>query len=269
MVILDEEAENCLTVTGSEHLRCVATIEARMTSSRLSGKVLLPAGGKPLLQVLIERLKKTPELDTIVVATTINSSDDPIVALAKNLGVGVFRGSEEDLLGRVCGALRDSNADVCVEITADCPLMDPKIVGEALTEYIRTRETNFYISNSDPHRSVPAGLDVQVFAAESLYQLDAETNDPLDREHVSYGFYRPEAGDHWRPRFIKHPSCKGGEDVLVTLDCREDYELIKQLYEELSRRNPFFSAANMIAWVRAHPEQHEKCLHVRAIKDAR
>lgn len=247
------------------HLKCAATIEARMTSSRLPGKVLMPVAGKPLLQILIERLRKAVGLDAIVVATTVNTYDDPIATLATQLGIGLFQGSEDDVLGRVCGALRASNADVCVEITGDCPLIDPEIVSEAINEYMRTRGTNFYISNSDPHRSVPAGLDVQVFAAESLYQLDAETNDPLDREHVSYGFYRPEAGNRWRPRFISHPSCRGGEDILVMLDYREDYELIKQLYEGLSKRGPFFSATEIIAWVRAHPEEHERCKKVRGM----
>ena len=249
----------------SMHLKCVATIEARMTSSRLPGKVLMPAAGKPLLQILIERLRKAVGLDAIVVATTVNTNDDPIATLATQLGIGLFRGSEDDVLGRVCGALRAGNADVCVEITGDCPLIDPEIVSEAINEYMRTRGINFYISNSDPHRSVPAGLDVQVFAAESLYQLDAETNDPLDREHVSYGFYRPEAGHRWKPRFISHPSCKGGEDILVMLDYREDYELVRQLYEGLSKRDPFFSATETIAWVRAHPEAHERCKKVRGM----
>jgi spore coat polysaccharide biosynthesis protein SpsF len=246
--------------------RFVATIEARMTSSRLPGKVLMLAAGKPLLEILIERLQNGVKLDAIVVATTINTKDDPIAALATDKGVKVFRGSENDVLGRVCGALRASKADVCVEITGDCPLIDPGIVSEAVEEYVRTCNTNLYISNSDPHRSVPAGLDVQVFAAESLYQLDAETNDPLDREHVSYGFYRPEVGDRWKPRFISHPSCKGNEDVLVTLDYEEDYELIKQAYEELSKVNPYFSAKDIVAWVRAHPKQHEKCQKVRQMK---
>jgi len=245
--------------------RCVATIEARMTSSRLRGKVLMPAAGKPMLQILIERLQKAPGLDAIVVATTVNASDDPIEQITAGLGIEVFRGSEEDVLGRVCGALRGSQAEVCVEITGDCPLIDPQIVGEALTEYLRTQETNYYVSNSDPYRSVPAGLDVQVFAAEALFRLEAETQDPFDREHVSYGFYRPESGDRWKPRFISHSSCRGGEDLLVTLDYREDYELIKKLYEDLSPRDPFFPAADIIAWIRKHPLFQEKCKQVRII----
>ncbi len=250
-------------MTLTPQSRCIATIEARMTSSRLPGKVLMPAGGKPLLQILVERLRRAERLHGIVIATTTNSTDDVIAALGRRLDVQVFRGSEHDVLGRVCGALRASRAEICVEITGDCPLVDPALVDEAVAEFLRTQATNRYISNSNPHRAVPAGLDVQVFAAETLFELERQTQDPLDREHVSYGFYRPESGDRWRPRFIQHASCRGGEDVLVTLDYLEDYHLIRQLHEELSAEGRPYSAADVIRWARAHPEQARKCQTVR------
>lgn len=246
-----------------EGLRCIATVEARMTSSRLPGKVLMPSGGRPLLAILVERLSRVSGLDAIVIATTTNDTDDPIAALGKQLGVGVFRGSEDDVLGRVAGALRASDADVCVEITGDCPLIDPRIIGEALDEFLRTRDVHPYVSNSDPHRSVPAGLDVQVFFADALYRLDAKTCDADDREHVSYAFYRPESGNRWRPRFIRHPWCAGGEDLLVTLDYVEDYALIRQLHEALCVTAPDYSATDIIRWVRAHGALHEACRAVR------
>jgi spore coat polysaccharide biosynthesis protein SpsF len=244
-------------------LKCVATIEARMTSTRLPGKILMPAGGKPLLQILIERLRRASGLDEIMLATTENSIDDPVAALGHAMGVSVFRGSEDDVLGRVCGALRAAKADICVEITGDCPLLDPQIVGEAIQEFLKTKDRHLYISNSDPHRSVPAGLDVQVFWAKALYKLDEETIDPDDREHVSYGFYRPESGDRWAPRFITHPSCAGAEGLLVTLDYVEDYTMIKQLHEELSVTFPVYGAAYIIRWVRAHSDLQGRCQAVR------
>lgn len=244
-------------------LRCVATVEARMTSSRLPGKVLMPAAGRPLLEILVDRLGRARGVDDVVIATTTNATDDPIAALGARLGVGVFRGSENDVLSRVCGALRAARADVCVEITGDCSLVDPRLVEEALAEFFMTRERHWYISNSDPHRSVPAGLDVQVFPAARLYELDVLTADPGDREHVSYGFYRPDAGDRWKPRFIRHSSCAGGEDLLVTLDYAEDYALIRAAYEALAATDPLFGAADLIRWVRAHPELHDPCRAVR------
>ena len=249
---------------GHAGLHCVATVEARMTSSRLPGKVLLEAGGRPLLAVLIERLRRAPGVDAVVVATTVNAADDPIAALAERLDVGVFRGSEHDVLGRVCGALRKSGADVCVEITGDCPLVDPRLVGEALDAFVATRDVHPYVSNSDPYRAVPAGLDVQVFSSEALYRLEAETTDPEDREHVSYGFYRPESADRWRPRFIRHAACEGAADLLVTLDYPEDYTLIRALHEALAPRDPLYPATDIVRWLRAHPELQARCRAVRA-----
>ena len=249
---------------GHAGLHCVATVEARMTSSRLPGKVLLEAGGRPLLAVLIERLRRARGVDAVVIATTVNATDDPIAALGERLDVGVFRGSEHDVLGRVCGALRKSSADVCVEITGDCPLVDPRLVAEALDTFMETRDVHPYVSNSDPHRAVPAGLDVQVFRSEALYQLESETTDPEDREHVSYGFYRPESGDRWRPRFIRHAACEGTADLLVTLDYPEDYALIRALHEALAPRDPLYPAAEIVRWLRAHPELQARCRAVRA-----
>ena len=248
-----------------DRFKVVATVEARMTSSRLPGKVMLPAGGKPMLQILIERLRAARGIDEIVVATTDNPSDDPIAGLAHGLGVGVFRGSERDVLGRVCCALRAAGADICIEITGDCPLVDPRIVEEALAEFQWTRETDWYVSNSDPHRSVPAGLHVQVFWAAKLFELERMMVDPEEREHVSYGFYRPEVGDRWRPRFIRHVTARGGEDILVTLDYRQDYELIRDLYEDLAPKIPLFGVADIIKWARSRPEAQARCARARGV----
>ncbi len=246
--------------------RIIATIEARMTSSRLPGKVLMQAAGKPLLEVLLQRLRKTPGIDGIVVATTTNDTDDPIVALGDRMGVDVFRGSEDDVLGRVCGALRSAEADICVEITGDCPLIDPVIVQESIDAFLETSDTHPYVSNSDPHRSVPAGLDVQVFFAEALFELASNTDDPDDREHVSLGFYRPESTDTWNPRFITHESCVGAQDVLVTLDYAEDYELIRRLHEALVDDEPDYGARQIVDWIRRHPDLQAACRQCRTLE---
>jgi spore coat polysaccharide biosynthesis protein SpsF len=232
-----------------------------MTSSRLPGKVLMPAGGTPLLQVLVERLRRVGRLDAIAIATTVKGTDDPIEALGRGLGAEVYRGSEHDVLDRVVKCLRIQRADVCVEITGDCPLIDPAIVDEALDAF--AAGPHLYVSNSDPHRSVPAGLDVQVFSAEALFELERETGDPADREHVSFGFYRPESGGRWRPHFITHAATAGAERFWLSLDYAEDYELIRALHEDVGRSNPHYGAREIIAWLRAHPEVHARSLSLR------
>jgi spore coat polysaccharide biosynthesis protein SpsF len=246
-------------MTSGPGSKVVAVVEARMSSARLPGKVLMPAGGRPLLAVLVSRLRRAAGIDEIVIATTRNPADDPIAELARREGVGVFRGSEDDVLGRVSECLERHGADVCVEVTGDCPLVDPAIVEEALAAYLAASPLRAYVSNSDPQRAVPAGLDVQVFSASALRRLAAQTTDPLDREHVTYGFYRREAGDRWNPLFIRHPVAEGATDLWVSLDYREDYELIAALHTELGATNPEYGTREIVEWVRAHPDLHARC----------
>jgi len=242
--------------------KVVAVIEARMTSSRLPGKVLMPADGTPLLQILCERLQRVERLDEIVIATTINATDDPIADLAERTEVGLFRGSEEDVLQRVCDCLKKHQASICVEVSGDCPLVDPAIVDEALDAF-SAKPDQIYISNSDPHRAVPAGLDVQIFLVSALHQLEDETLDPEDREHVTYGFYRESGRERWQPKFITHPATVGSEKLWVSLDHPEDYELIKALHEEVSVVKIDYGALEIIEWIHAHPYLHQRCLALR------
>ena len=112
--------------------RIVAIIEARMTSSRLPGKHLMLANGIPMLEHLVRRLKKISLLDEIVIATTINKQDDKLVKLANKLQVGVYRGSEEDVMSRVIGAGEKFGAEIVCEVTGDCPIIDYKLVEVAI-----------------------------------------------------------------------------------------------------------------------------------------
>lgn len=243
--------------------RVIASIEARMTSSRLPGKVLLEAGGKPLLQILIERLQRVERLDGIVVATTTNAQDDPIVALCERLGIPFFRGSEPNVLERVCGAARSMAAGVLVEITGDCPLLDPALVADALNTFFAVYPSSRYVSNSGPDISMPWGFDVQVFMADDLYAINAANPDDLDREHVSYRFYRPESGDRYHPRFVQYTGELNRPDLRVTLDYPEDYALIKAAYEALAPVNPHFGAIEVIRWLDAHPALRDAAIRCR------
>ncbi len=167
-------------------MKIVCTIEARMKSSRLPGKVLLPVCGKPLLELMIERLRQVPELDGIVIATTADPSCQPIEDLAKRLRVGCFRGSEDDVLDRVLRSARSAQADLIVELTGDCPLMDPDLVSEVICEF-RSRDVD-YCANV-LQRTHPRGMDVQAFPTKVLARVAELTNAPSDREHVSIYIY--------------------------------------------------------------------------------
>jgi spore coat polysaccharide biosynthesis protein SpsF len=244
----------------------VATIEARMTSSRLPGKVLMEAGGEPLLGILIRRLKAVAEIDAIVVATTVNATDDPIRQVALDYGASVFRGSEEDVLARVVGALKEAEAATAVEITADCPLLDPRLVSDMIQRYRLVKGRHRYVANtSGPVPGAPAGQDIQIFSAEVLYEAAAETTDPADREHVSRYLYHAENADRFRPLFVQQLPEKVARRVWATLDYQEDYRLIKAAHEAAD--DPIFDVHALIEFYDAHPELALPCLRVRGLDD--
>lgn len=227
----------------------VATIEARMSSTRLPGKVLLPAAGKSLLEHLIERLRRAKGLDQIVVATTDNDIDGPIVQLARRLKVGCFRGSEDDVLSRVLGAAQALRADVIVEITGDCPLIDPAIVEFCIKRYFEAGVD--YVSNVlEP--SYPIGMNTQVFATDTLKEVDRLTHDPSDREHVSLYIYSHPA--KYKLLNLSAPPQHTRPKVRLTLDTAEDYRVIKAIFEALYPLKRGFGLNDILAFLDAHPE---------------
>lgn len=227
----------------------VATVECRMGSTRLPGKVLKKACDKTMLELLVERLSIVNRLDEIVLATTINKIDDPIEELANSLGVGCFRGSEEDVLGRVLGAARSANASIIVEITGDCPLIDPEITSQVLDLYL-LNECD-YVSNLDPV-SFPIGMDTQVFSTDLLATADKETTSREDREHVSW-FIRRQPG-RFRKIHLPAPPELHWPELGLTLDEQADYELIKIIFEHFYPRNRFFSCLDVVRFLRKAPD---------------
>ena len=163
-------------------MRIVATIEARMNSSRLPGKVLLKAKEKSMLEILVERLQQVKSIDDIIVATTTNPKDNEIAYLCAKKGLGFFRGSEEDVMGRVIGAAKSAKADLIVEITADCPIIDPNIIEQIINIYIANKVD--YVGNAKI-RSYPDGMDTQVFSLKTLEKSYEMTDNKIDREHVT------------------------------------------------------------------------------------
>lgn len=242
----------------------VATIEARMTSSRFPGKMAKPLDGKPVLAVLIERLKRVPELDRIVLATTVNATDDVLAGIATEAGAGVFRGSEDDVLGRVRGALDFAGATTCVEITGDCPLTDPAMVSAMIREYQASRAANAYVANTTgPVPGAPLGLDLQVFDADALRMIERDYRDADAREHVSIPFYRPADAPRWNPRFVSFFPPEICAKVCLALDYAEDYALLRDIYEDLSRDDKWFGAEAAIDAAIARPQLTGACLALR------
>jgi spore coat polysaccharide biosynthesis protein SpsF len=218
-----------------------ATIEARMTSTRLPGKVLMDFCGKTNLQHIIERLKRSKYLDEVVVATTVNKDDDVIVELCEKVGCKYYRGSEEDVLLRVLEAAKSVNADYIVEITGDCPVIDWRHVDNLIKIFFSGEYD--YASNTI-ERSFPRGFDTQIFPVRVLEEVNEITKNPVDHEHVSiYIYTHPEKYVllNWKADDkTNHPEFE------ITLDTKEDYEFIKNIYENLYPLNYDFSAEDVV-----------------------
>jgi len=222
-------------------MKTIATIEARMTSSRLPGKVLMEYCGKTNLEHIIERLRRSRSLDDIVVATTVNKTDNPIVELCEKIGCKYYRGSEDDVLLRVLEAAQSVQGDLIVEITGDCPMIDYRHIDYLIDLY--NKNDVDYVSNI-LERTFPRGFDTQVFSTQTLLDVSKKTTNKADREHVSLYIYAGETPYkllNWEaPKEIRHPEFE------VTLDTKEDYLLLNRIYDELYCKNNDFAAIDVV-----------------------
>jgi len=231
-----------------------------MTSSRLPGKVLLPLAGKPALERMVERVKKANTVSQVVVATTTNKQDDPIVSLCQEIDCDYFRGSEDDVLQRVLDAAKKNHGDILVELTGDCPLNDPALIDQMVHYYL---EHNVDYVYNRLHPGLPDGLDVQVFSVQNLEKISLLTKDPIDRVHVSCFFYN-------NPNLFKlsdykiepgHPLY--WPKLAITLDEKDDYHLISKIFDQLYPTNNDFSAQDIIQYLKAHPELLNLNKHIK------
>ncbi len=238
--------------------KIVASIEARMTSSRLPGKVLMEINGKPVLEILIDRLKRSKYINEIVIATSSNDADDRIEELGKELNVAVFRGSEDDVLGRVVGAVETLKGDIIVEITGDCPLMDPEVMDSVIEEYIKNYPEYDYVTNigyvENEVREIPIGMDIRVFTFKDLKYISEITDDPEDREHVSLYFFRT-GKNKYKLFNIKTPDkWKRNYSVRLALDTKEDFQFIEKIYTELNKINKEFGLEDILNFLDENKE---------------
>ena len=226
-----------------------AIVQARMTSTRLPGKVLKEVQRQPLLGLLTERLARALNLDGIVIATTTNPEDDPIVDLAENLELACYRGDEMDVLSRYVGAARFCNATSIVRITGDCPLIDPEIVDRCLG--LHGSSGGDYTSNTLV-RTYPLGMDVEVFTREALEEAGREASHEEEREHVTPFIYR--RPDRFALASIEAPGPLKDPELRLTLDTAEDLELIQLVFDALYPKNPLFSLADILSLLGDHPD---------------
>ncbi len=227
----------------------IATIEARMASTRLPGKVLEPIGGEPMLAHLVRRVQVVKGIHEVVVATTTSAADDAIEAIARTSGAKVFRGSEQDVLGRIAAAAREYGADVVVALTADNPLVDPAIVKMVLDVYLSS-EVDLVANNLES--TFPDGMDVQVVRAAALREAIALAESAEDHEHLTRVIRRNP--DRFRSVNVEAPPELSFPELVLTVDERDDLLLVQKIVDRLGHEDPTFSCEAVIRLVRNEPE---------------
>lgn len=222
-------------------------VQARMTSTRLPGKVMLPLVGEPMLTRLVERLRRVQRADGVVIATTDNAQDDAIATLCVQQSLPCHRGSEHDVLSRYADAVRLHGGDTVVRITSDCPMIDPALIDQVIAVYEEGESD--YVSNMMPP-TWPYGMAVEVFSAVALAQAHAEATQLSEREHVTPFLY-------WHPERYRLRNVASPVDLSHhrwTVDTPEDYELVGRLFDHLMPTRPNFTLADVLAVLEVHPD---------------
>ena len=232
--------------------KILTVVQARMGSSRLPGKVLLPLAGQPLLVRMTERVQRAHLAGTVVVATTTAADDDAIAALCATHGLECFRGDALDLLDRHYQAARHYGADVVLKIPSDCPLIDPAVIDEVVGYYLHFADRYDFVSNLHP-ATFPDGNDVEVMPIEMLTTAWREAQRPLEREHTTPFIW--ENPGRFR---LGNLELDSGQDFSMshrwTIDYPEDYNFIKAVYDEFYPTNPTFGLPDVLQLLNKRPD---------------
>jgi spore coat polysaccharide biosynthesis protein SpsF len=234
-------------------MRIVVVVQARTASTRLPGKVLLPLANRPLLHRMLERVLAASTPSAVVVATTLDPTDDVIETVAKGAGVPCFRGHPTDLLDRHFRAGVAFRADVVVKIPSDCPLVDPAVIDRVIGHYAAHADEADFVSNLHPG-TYPDGNDVEVIPFDVLETAWSEATETHEREHTTPFIW--ERRDRFR---IHHIACGSGLDYSSThrwtIDYLEDYQFLAAVYDALwAETRPIFSLADVLSLVDMRPD---------------
>ena len=227
-------------------------VQARMSSSRLPGKIMKDILGETVLYRQLERLQKLKNKVTLVVATSEEPADDAVRKFCEEKNFNCFRGSLNNLLDRHYKAMLHFDAEACIKIPSDCPLIDPRIVDEVIDFYKNTRGAYDFVGNLHP-ATFPDGNDVEIMTRACLTRTWKEATRPLELEHTTpYIWENPE-------KFrLANITCSTGRDYSMshrfTIDYEADYQFIKRVYEELYPTNPNFSCADILNLLERQPE---------------
>ena len=228
--------------------KTTAILQARMTSSRLPGKVLKPIEREPMLIRPLERIGRAATLDQIVVATSFDPSDDALVEVLTQHQIDFVRGPLSDVLARYMRVADQYLPDVIVRLTGDCPLTCPEVI-DAVVQHFHESDADYASNTLDP--TYPDGLDVEVVTTAALRAVSAATDDPHEREHVTLGVYRRDS--HFRLSNYSDPTGLNHSDLRWTVDDAEDFEFVSHVYQSLLPRNSHFGYREILRCLEENP----------------
>lgn len=226
--------------------RVLAILQARISSTRLPGKVLMPILGQPMLLRQIERVRRCVEIDRLLVATSTDPSDDPLAGLCLDSGIECIRGSLNNVLERFIQAARPVNPDVVVRLTGDCPLADPALIDAVIRRFLERNDD--YLSNCIPP-TYPDGLDVEVMRFSCLEEAHREAVLPSHREHVTL-FIRRQPD---RYRLGNYEDVVDRSHMRWTVDEMQDFEFVRNVYEALYPNKPDFTTRDILELLEREP----------------
>lgn len=229
-------------------MRVVAIVQARMSSTRLPGKVLLDIAGAPMLDRVLARVRRARRVHQIVVATTREAVDDVLAAHCGRRSIPVVRGSKDDVLDRYREAAEQFPGDAIVRITSDCPLLSPEVVDRVVARFVEAAPGFDYVSNSLEPRTFPRGLDVEVIAPAALERASREDHNPGWREHVTPYLYRnPD-----RFRIGRVDADEDHSQLRWTVDTPADLRFARSVYAAFP--NDGFEWTDVLALLASRPE---------------
>ena len=226
-----------------------AILQARMSSTRLPGKVMKPLAGAPMIERQLERLRRCETLERLIVATSDDPSDDRLAAHLNGLGVDLHRGPLNDVLGRFLGSMDAFGIDGdVVRLTADCPLADPELIDATIDLHLETGAD--YVSNSPEGAAWPKGLGVEVITAAGLRRAARQAGGQEAREHVTWDIWNHP--DPWKIAWL--PATQGQDAIRWTVDRPDDYAFVATVYDHLYPTKRDFTSADIKAFVARRPD---------------
>ena len=229
-------------------MNIVAIVQARMSSTRLPGKVLRKILGKPMLQYVIDRVSHASLIDETIIATTNNPLDNEIIEFCKDIGISCFRGSEDDVLSRYYQTSKKYKANCVVRICSDSPLIDPFIIDKMIRVFMENNGKYDYVSNT-LDQTYPLGMNVEVFSQSALECAFLNHTEKYEKEHVTpyiythtklFGIYKEQLENDY-------------SHLRLTVDEEQDFILVKKIIEEMHPVNPVFSMFDIIDLYNSNP----------------